>query len=161
MRSFLALLVCSCLAASAQQKIIGYSGKYSGGSLPAVKTGQGMTLYLDTSNAGKERIVIAPKHGEQTDIPAKSVIEVSYGQEVHRRIGTAIGLAVISLGVGALMALSKSKKHYIGLVWNAGEGRKGGMVMQADKNEYRGIIAGLEGLTGQAAIDTDSGRPGS
>jgi hypothetical protein len=44
---------------------------------------------------------------------------LSYGQDVRRRIGTAIGLAVISLGIGALMAFSKSKKHYIGLVWDA------------------------------------------
>ena len=44
-------------------------------------------------------------------IPASAVTEISYGQDVHRRVGTAIGLAVVSLGIGAFMLLSKSKKH--------------------------------------------------
>jgi hypothetical protein len=44
--------------------------------------------------------------------------------------------------------MSKSKKHYIGLTWEDGQNR-GGFVMQADKNEFRGIIAGLEGLSGK------------
>jgi hypothetical protein len=28
--------------------------------------------------------------------------------------------------------------------------------MQYDKNEYRGILAGLEGVTGKKAVDTDT-----
>jgi uncharacterized membrane protein len=30
-------------------------------------------------------------------------------------VGAAIGLAVVSFGIGALMALTKSEKHFIGL----------------------------------------------
>jgi hypothetical protein len=33
----------------------------------------------------------------------------------------AIGLAVVSLGIGALMALTKSKKHFVGLTWADGD----------------------------------------
>jgi hypothetical protein len=84
-----------------------------------------------------------------------AVTEISYGQDVHRRVGTAIGLAVVSLGIGALMLLSKSKKHYVGVTWADGD-KKGGLVMQCDKNEYRGILTGLEGVTGKKAIDSDS-----
>jgi hypothetical protein len=40
---------------------------------------------------------------ELVAIPASSITEVSYGQDVHRRVGAAIGLAVISLGIGALI----------------------------------------------------------
>jgi uncharacterized membrane protein len=29
----------------------------------------------------------------------------------------AIGLAVVSFGISALMALTKSKKHFVGLTW--------------------------------------------
>ncbi len=43
------------------------------------------------------------------------------------------------------MALSKSKKHFVGLTWADGD-KKGGLAMQCDKNEYRGILAGLEGI---------------
>jgi hypothetical protein len=88
-------------------------------------------------------------------IPASSITEISYGQDVHRRIGTAIGLAVFSFGVGALMALSKSKKHFVGITYANGD-QKGGFVMQCDKNEYRGILMALEGITGKKAVDSEA-----
>ena len=77
---------------------------------------------------------------ELVAIPAASVTEISYGQDVHRRVGTAVAVGVFTLGLGALTALSKSKKHFIGLTWVDGE-KKGGLAMQCDKNDYRGILA--------------------
>jgi hypothetical protein len=88
-------------------------------------------------------------------IPASAVTELSYGQDVHRRVGAAIGIGVVTLGIGALMALTKSKKHFVGLTWANGD-QKGGLAMQCDKNEYRGILTGLEGITGKKAVDTDT-----
>jgi len=84
------------------------------------------------------------------------VTDISYGQDVHRRVGAAIGVAVVSFGLGALMALTKSKKHFVGLTWAAADGSKGGFAMQCDKNDYRGVITGLEGITGKKAVDTDA-----
>ena len=89
------------------------------------------------------------------DIPATSVTEISYGQDVHRRVGAAIGIGVFTLGVGALMALTKSKKHFVGLTWADGD-KKGGFAMQCDKNEYRGILAALGGITGKKAVDSEA-----
>src|SRR5437868_9414306 len=88
-------------------------------------------------------------------IPPSSITEVSYGQDVHRRVGAAIGIAVVSFGIGALMALTKSKKHYVGLTWVDGD-KKGGFAMQCDKNDYRGVLAGLEGVTGKKAVNSDA-----
>jgi len=34
--------------------------------------------------------------------------------------------------------------------------KKGGMAYQADKSDYRGLLAGLEGITGKKAVDTDA-----
>jgi hypothetical protein len=53
------------------------------------------------------------------------------------------------------MALTKSKKHYVGLTWDA-NGTKGGFAMQCDKSDYRGVIAGLEGVTGKKAVNSDA-----
>jgi hypothetical protein len=128
----------------------GYKVKYDGGSLQNAKAGSEMNLLIDQTN-----IRLMRKHEEVAIIPVASVTEVSYGQDVHRRVGTAIGLAVVSLGIGALMALSKSKKHFVGLTWADGD-KKGGFAMQCDKNEYRGVLAGLEGVTGKKAVDTDA-----
>lgn len=128
----------------------GYKVMYDGGSIAGLKTGNKAELFIDgnqirLSEEGKDVVVI----------PAASITEISYGQDVHRRVGAAIGLAVVSLGVGALMALTKSKKHYVGLTWTNGD-QKGGFAMQCDKNDYRGVLAGLEGITGKKAVDSDA-----
>jgi hypothetical protein len=132
------------------EKNNGYHVKYDGGSIPNAKAGSEMKLLIDQTN-----IRLMRKNEEVATIPVASVKEVSYGQDVHRRVGTAIGLAVVSLGIGALMALSKSKKHFVGLTWADGD-KKGGFAMQCDKNDYRGVLAGLEGVTGKKAVDTDA-----
>jgi hypothetical protein len=127
-----------------------YKVTYDGGSLQGVKTGSSVKMFIE---ADKIRFVDGGK--EIVTLPAASVTEISYGQDVHRRVGAAIGVAVVSLGIGALLALSKSKKHYVGLTWATGD-QKGGFAMQCDKNDYRGVLAGLEGVTGKRAIDSDA-----
>jgi hypothetical protein len=128
----------------------GYKVKYDGGSIPDAKAGTDMKFIIDSS-----QVRLVRDKGEVITIPASAITEISYGQDVHRRIGAAIGLAVISLGIGALMALTKSKKHFVGLTWADGD-KKGGFAMQCDKNDYRGVLAGLEGVTGKNAVDSDA-----
>jgi hypothetical protein len=53
------------------------------------------------------------------------------------------------------MALTKSKKHFIGLTWD-NAGVKGGAAFQASKNDYRGVLAGLEGITGKKAVNSET-----
>lgn len=127
-----------------------YRVTYDGGSVQGVKAGNDMKLFLD-----QNQIRLVRDKQEIAAIPASAVTEVSYGQDVHRRVGAAIGLAVVSLGIGALMLLAKSKKHYIGLTWD-NAGVKGGIALQADKNDYRGLLAGIEGVTGKKAVNSDT-----
>jgi hypothetical protein len=101
-----------------------------------------------------DKIRISKDKNEIVVIPTASITEISYGQDVHRRVGAAIGLAFVSLGIGALMLLAKSKKHFVGLTWDDGD-KKGGIAFQADKSDYRGLLAGLEGVTGKKAVDSD------
>jgi len=128
----------------------GYAVMYDGGSLPGLKAGKKLKMYIDA----KEIRIMDDKTLVATLVPS-TVQDISYGQDVHRRVGAAIGLAVISFGIGGLMALTKSKKHYVGLTWATGE-TKGGFAMQCDKNDYRGVIAGLEGVTGKKAVNSDA-----
>jgi len=123
---------------------------YDGGSLPDLKAGTASKLFIDGN-----QIRLVRDKADVSTIQASTITEISYGQDVHRRIGAAIGLAVVSLGIGALMALTKSKKHYVGLTWVDGD-KKGGFAMQCDKNDYRGVLAGLEGISGKKAVDSDA-----
>jgi len=126
----------------------GYKVAYDGGSVPDVKTGTDLKLFIEPN-----QIRLVKDKADVITIPASSVTEISYGQDVHRRVGAAIGIGLVTLGVGALMALTKSKKHFIGLTWVNGD-QKGGFAMQCDKNDYRGVLTGLEGITGKKAVDS-------
>jgi len=148
LKSLIAVLLCLILPASAIASDNGYKVTYDGGSIADTKAGVGIKLFIEG-----DHIRFTKGDKDLAVIPASAITEISYGQDVHRRVGTAIGLAVFSLGIGALMLLSKSKKHYVGLTWADGD-KKGGLVIQADKNEYRGILAGLEGVTGKKALDS-------
>jgi hypothetical protein len=149
-KKLLALALCLVVPIAVFAGDGSYKVTYDGGSVPNQKAGNGMKLFID-----QNQIRLVKDKGEVVTIPASSVTEISYGQDVHRRVGAAIGLAVVSLGIGALMALTKSKKHYVGLTWADGD-KKGGFAMQCDKNDYRGILAGLEGITGKKAVDSDA-----
>jgi hypothetical protein len=150
MKSFLAVVLCLLIPVCAFANNSGFKVSYDGGSLPDLKAGTGMNLSIDGN-----LVHLTRGDKEIVTVPVASITEISYGQDVHRRVGAAIGLAVISLGVGALMALTKSKKHFVGITWADGD-KKGGFVVQADKNDYRGLILGLEGVTGKKAVDSDA-----
>lgn len=151
MKKLLALALCVAVpAAFTATDGNSYKIAYDGGSLADLKAGAGLKLFLDAN-----QVRLVKDKNTILTIPAAAITEVSYGQDVHRRVGAAIGLAVVSLGVGALMVLTKSKKHFVGITWANGE-QKGGIAFQADKSDYRGLITGLEGISGRKAVDSDA-----
>lgn len=150
MKRILAAVLCVMVPAAMIAAQNGYNVTYDGGSITDTKAGTGLKMYIEANEVrfvrGKADVVT---------VPASAITEISYGQDVHRRVGAAIGLAFVSFGIGALMALTKSKKHFVGLTWVNGE-QKGGFAMQCDKGEYRGILAGLEGISGKKAVNSDA-----
>lgn len=150
MKHFLAVLLCLVVPVAAFAGDNSYKVIYDGGSIPDIKAGTSTRLSIEQA-----QIRLTKENREIVTIPVAAVTEISYGQDVHRRIGAAIGIGVVTFGLGALMALTKSKKHFVGLTWADGD-KKGGFVMQCDKNEYRGILAGLEGVTGKKAVDSET-----
>lgn len=149
MKGVLAVALCLVLPMAAAIDN-GYKVRYDGGSIADLKSGTDVRIYIEAN-----QLRITREKGQVMVIPAASITDVSYGQDVHRRVGAAIGLAVVSFGIGGLMALTKSKKHFVGLTWADGD-KKGGFAMQCDKNEYRGILTGLEGITGKKATNSDA-----
>ncbi len=150
MKSLLAVVLCIAIPAVIWAGDNSYKVTYDGGSLPDIKSGAGVRLYIESN-----QVRLMKDKTDVMTIPSSSITEISYGQDVHRRVGAAIGLAVVSLGIGALMALTKSKKHYVGLTWAEGD-KKGGFAMQCDKSDYRGVLAGLEGISGKKAVNSDA-----
>ena len=148
MKRIIAAILCIAFPTGVFAADNSYKVTYDGGSVPDIKAGTGLKLYIDSNQI---RLVRDKK--DVVTIPASAVTEISYGQDVHRRIGAAIGIGLVTFGAGALMALTKSKKHFVGLTWANGD-QKGGLAMQCDKNDYRGVLTGLEGITGKKAVDS-------
>ena len=113
-----------------------YKVTYAGGSLPNVKPGTKLTLAIDANTISLGELAI----------PAKSVSAIDLTQDKHHRIGTGIALSVVSLGAGVPVMFSKSTKDFVALTYSGG-----GVDFQADKREYRGILAQLQGVTGVTA----------
>jgi hypothetical protein len=149
MKQLATLLLCValCLPVFAGD---GYTVKYDGGSLPDVKSGSTLKLYIEG-----DKVRFTQNGKDVVIVPASAITEISYGQDVHRRVGSAVAVGAFTLGVGALMALTKSKKHFVGLTWADGD-KKGGLAVQCDKNEYRGVLAGLEGVSGKKAVNSET-----
>ena len=148
MKHLLAWVLCVALPATLYGADSAFKVSYDGGSIQQIKSGTSLKLYIEP-----KQIRLVKDKADVMTIQASSITDISYGQDVHRRIGAAIGIGVFTLGIGALMALTKSKKHFIGLTWAEGD-QKGGLAMQCDKDEYRGILTGIEGISGKKAVDS-------
>lgn len=55
---------------------------------------------------------------------------------------------MLSLGVGLLFALHKTKPHYIGVNYTDKDGKNQGILLQGHKSNFRAIIVALQGVTG-------------
>lgn len=143
-RRLLAVVLCCAVLSYAQGNTF-TKIRYNGGSISTqVKPDDWDNKLTVNSDA----IVLTLKDGQTLSIPPKQVTSLSYGQEAHRRVGTAIGLAVISLGVGALFALHKTKLHFIGVNYVDNAGKSQGILIQGDKSNFRAVIVALQGVTG-------------
>jgi hypothetical protein len=93
-------------------------------------------------------ITLALKDGKTVVIPTKTVTSLSYGQEAHRRVGTMIALAVLVAPVALFGLLHKTRLHYIGVQYTLADHKTAGILLQGDKDNYRAILVGLQGVTG-------------
>src|SRR3984957_18215542 len=100
MKKLLAVVLCLAMPLTLLAADNGYKVNYDGGSIADTKAGTSMRLIIESN-----QIRLVKDKTEVVTIPASAITEISYGQDVHRRVGAAIGLAVVSLGIGALMAL--------------------------------------------------------
>jgi len=151
-----ATLVATTLIAAVPKEdgVVSFPMKYEGGSLPLNQHDKLNTMI------SKDRVTFF--QGKRSfEVFIKTINEVSYGADVHRRVGQAIGVGALTLGLGAMLLLVKTKKHYVGMTWKnplkAGTAEEnGGIVFKVGKGEYRGFLTALEGRTGLKAVNADA-----
>ena len=92
-------------------------------------------------------ITLKLRDGKVEVIDPKRVTGLSYGQEAHRRVGTMVALALLS-PVALFGLFHKTRLHYIGVEYTTTDDKKGGVMLQADKSNYKGVLMALRGVTG-------------
>lgn len=145
----LLLVLAAPVAVLAAEK--GYSVTYDGGSLAHEKSGARLKMYVEGAT-----VRFVEGKAEVVTIPGSAITEVSYGENVHRRIKATVA----SLGIGALAPFGKAKTHIVGLTWAAGD-HTAGLAMQCDKDEWAAILVRLQSISGRRAVNADEVAAGN
>jgi hypothetical protein len=95
-----------------------------------------------------DEITFKVKDGQTINISTKSVTGLSYGQEAHRRVGTMIALGILVAPLALFGLFHKTRLHFIGVEYTTPEGKRAGLLLQGDKDNYRAILMALKSATG-------------
>jgi hypothetical protein len=69
-----------------------------------------------------------------------------------------IALAILVAPVALFGLFHKTKLHYIGIEFEK-DGKKGGLLLQGDKDNYRGILMALKSVTGKDVDTAPEDKP--
>jgi hypothetical protein len=84
----------------------------------------------------------------QVRVPYDRINLIEYGQTVSRRVALAIAMSIALPGIGPLLLLSKSRKHFLTVGYTAEDGKQQALVFRVDKGGIRATLVSLEARTG-------------
>jgi hypothetical protein len=117
--------------------------RYNGGTLQTKVSPEDWDNKLTVTS---DTITFNLKDGQKVEIPTKDVTSLSYGQEAHRRVGTMIALGILVAPLALFGLFHKTRLHYIGVEYTT-DGKKGGLLLQGHKDNYRAMLMALESTT--------------
>lgn len=153
-KRFLAVILSSAVLIYAQGNMF-TKVRYNGGSVSSKVNAKDWGNKLTIT---PQAIVLDLKDGQRVEIPPESVTSLSYGQEAHRRVGTMIALAVLVAPVALFGLLHKTRLHFIGVQYKTPENNSGGILLQADKDNYRAMLVALQGVTAAPVVVAEKER---
>lgn len=148
MQRILSLALCFCLFAVTTLAQSGNSFKnirYQGGTLETKTKPESWDNHLTVTS---DAITLNLKDGQSMTLNPKQVTGLSYGQEAHRRVGTMIAMAVLLTPLALFGLMHKKRNHFIGVEYSLEGDKKGAWLLQADKDNYKGVLMALRGATG-------------
>ena len=125
--------------------------RYLGGSL---KTKTDKDDWHNNLIILSDEIRVELKDGQKLSIDPKSVTSISYGREATRHVARWVALGILVSPIAALGLFNENVKHYVSIEYETAEQKKGGLLIQADKRNYRNLLALLRGATGRE-IETE------
>jgi hypothetical protein len=126
---------------------LGGRAEYIGGTSAVFAKSAGGRLI--TADAATLRFETKSK---SVEIRYDRIHTLEYGQKVDRRYISAILISPLFL-------LAKSRKHFLTVGYNDGEGRAQALIFRVEKGDVRSLLVGLEARTGRkVAFQDDEAR---
>ena len=90
-----------------------------------------------------------PFAGQSFEIPYADIIDLEYGQKAGRRVGAAVGTAILLGPLGLLTLFSKKRKHYLTVGYKDAKGKDQVAVIELGKDIVRTTLAIVETRSGK------------
>ncbi len=87
--------------------------------------------------------------GKTLSIPYAKVVDLEYGQKAGRRVGAAVGTAVLLGPLGLLTLFSKKRKHYLTVGYKDEADKDQVAVLELGKDLVRTTLAIVQTRTGK------------
>jgi PEGA domain len=129
--------------------------RYNGGTIQTKVNPKDWDNHLVVTS---ERVTLKLKDGQETSFSTKNVTSLSYGQEAHRRVGTMIALGILVAPLALFGLFHKTRLHFVGIEYTTDDGKRAGLLLQGDKNNYRGMLVALTSATGAPLIVSEKDR---
>ncbi len=120
--------------------------RYSGGTVEAKVN---PFDWNTTLTVGRSSIVAQLGPRKTLRLKPEQVTAISYGQEARRRVADMVAISLFATPLALFGILHKSTQHFVGIEFNADDGKPGAILLEADKNNYRAILKALEAVTGK------------
>lgn len=98
--------------------------------------------------ANRERLLVRSDGKALVTIPFSRIEKIDYEYAKRHRTGEGAAVMVLSLGAGAVVMLTKTTSHWMGIEFED-EGRQKQLLLRLDKGDYRSVIAAAEAQTGK------------
>lgn len=136
------LIFCLFEATTAQaQQPVTYYGEFQHGTLGAYP-GQLIRIDVSSNNISFNN----PETDSFQSISPAEINSILYTETSHHRIGLGVVLAIFSVGVGLLVALTKSHQYYVTLNWTENN-QKQTMTVKLLHHQYTSFLDVLTGVT--------------
>ena len=146
MKLIAALLVCLVAQTIAFPQRNVFNVRYLGGS---VETKTDKDDWHNNLTVLTDEIRIELKDGQKVSIDPHYVTEISYGREATRHVARWVTLGILFAPIAAVGLFNENVQHYVSIEYVSGDHKKGGVLIQAHKDNYRNVLAVLRGATGK------------
>ena len=151
MKALTAILLCLALPAMALAQRDAFAVRYLGGS---VETKTDKDEWTNKLIVLSDEIRLELKDGQKLSIDPHSVTSISYGRAATRHVARWVTLGILFGPMAAIGLFNENVQHYVSIEYETADHKKGGVLIQAHKDNYRNVLAVLRGATGKE-IETE------